>query len=377
MGGAALVTCEFPPFPGGIGTYAGELSAVLASRGLSVVVVAPSYPDLGADDMHRSDMTIRRILGHHRIGARAIPALLSTLRSLPAGHPVLAVDIRSVIALYLLRPLHGRSFRAMVHGSEAAKFRPWSLPFLIAKRAYSAASTVLFNSNATRDIFERGFGRVGNASISYLGVDEFWFEAPFGPFEHPDLAALSDTETIVCSVGRLEPRKGHLQAIRALARLRDRHGAGNLVYVAAGKAESQQYLADIRREAEALSIKIIIPGRLSQADVRQLYRKALCQTLLASSLPGKVEGFGLVLLEAAAQGCPSVATACGGIPEALGQTGILVQEENLDEVADAIWNLLADTATRERLGQAARLHAREFTWARCADMTFPEFAAGR
>lgn len=373
--GAAVVTCEFPPFPGGIGTYAGALTAVLADRGLAVTVVAPFYQDLADEQAVPPGIQVRRILGHHKVGLTSLPALVSALRSVPLNQPILAADIRSVIALFALQPIHRRQFRAMVHGSEAAKFRKWSVPFQIARRAYSAASMVLFNSEATKEIFERGFGKMRDPHVSYLGVDRFWFEDASEVFDNPELAALLDDQLIVCSVGRLEPRKGHIEALGAIARLQERHGTAKLVYVIAGRAEDESYAALLMAEARRLSVKVLLTGRLSRADLRLLYKRSLCHMLLASSLPGKIEGFGLVLLEAAAQECPSIATASGGIPEALGSTGVLVEEGNLDRAAEKIWSMVSDPKARKALGRASRQHAQNFTWARCADVTFPEFAS--
>jgi len=68
---------------------------------------------------------------------------------------------------------------------------------------------------------------------------------------------------------------------------------------------------------------------------------------------------GLVLLEAAASGVPSVATRHGGIPEVVvdGETGRLCAERDAEALADALVGLLRDDQLRRRLGQAARERA--------------------
>jgi len=93
-------------------------------------------------------------------------------------------------------------------------------------------------------------------------------------------------------------------------------------------------------------------------------------------LPGKIEGFGLVLVEAAAQGCPSIAAAVGGIPEVLGETGALVAPDDLDGFAARIAEFAGNAAARGAHGAAARARAERFTWAACARTTFPELFAG-
>ena len=76
-------------------------------------------------------------------------------------------------------------------------------------------------------------------------------------------------------------------------------------------------------------------------------------------LPSLREGFGLVLLEAMSRRVPIVASRVGAIPEIVidGETGILVEPRNVDELAKAMTRLLKDRALRKYMGLlgAARL----------------------
>ena len=87
--------------------------------------------------------------------------------------------------------------------------------------------------------------------------------------------------------------------------------------------------------------------------------------------PGRVEGFGLVYLEAAAGGLPSLATAIGGVPDAVlaDQTGLLVAP-SVEAIADAIKELAEDSDTRSVLAAGASTHARALSWERCAAKTY-------
>lgn len=93
------------------------------------------------------------------------------------------------------------------------------------------------------------------------------------------------------------------------------------------------------------------------------------------ALPGRVregrnpagEGFGLVFLEAAAAGLPSVAGRAGGAVEAVedGVTGVLVDPEQPREVAEAIVHLLSNPSVARRMGESGRVRvAREFSYER-------------
>jgi phosphatidylinositol alpha-1,6-mannosyltransferase len=86
---------------------------------------------------------------------------------------------------------------------------------------------------------------------------------------------------------------------------------------------------------------------------------------------GRVEGFGLVYLEAAAGGLPSVATAIGGVADAVlaDETGLLVQP-SIEDIARAIATLAEDTDTRSVLAAGASAHARALSWQRCAAETY-------
>lgn len=77
------------------------------------------------------------------------------------------------------------------------------------------------------------------------------------------------------------------------------------------------------------------------------------------ALPSELEGFGLVYVEAAMYGVPSIATRVGGVPDAVadGETGILVEPRDPRAVRDALVQLRSDDALRRRLGDAARLRA--------------------
>ena len=75
-----------------------------------------------------------------------------------------------------------------------------------------------------------------------------------------------------------------------------------------------------------------------------------------SVTPSLDEGFGISVIEAQAAGLPVVGSRVGGIPSLIRheETGLLVESNNVDELADAIIRLLKDRALADRLGAAAR-----------------------
>jgi glycosyltransferase involved in cell wall biosynthesis len=78
-------------------------------------------------------------------------------------------------------------------------------------------------------------------------------------------------------------------------------------------------------------------------------------------LPSRKEGIPFALLEAMQAGLPIIAAKVGGIPEALGDAGILVEPEKPKELAQAIKSLLGDEAKQKELSQKALERSKQFT----------------
>ena len=76
----------------------------------------------------------------------------------------------------------------------------------------------------------------------------------------------------------------------------------------------------------------------------------------------------MVCAEAMGAGCAIVATRSGGAPEAVleEQTGLLVDKENVEQLAAAMQRLIVDVKLRSRLAAAGKVRAAEFAWPKVA-----------
>lgn len=202
-------------------------------------------------------------------------------------------------------------------------------------------------------------------SVVPCGVDIEHFH-PAGPTA---TAPPRERRHRLLATGRLVPRKGFDQAIRALGRLADLPDTELLV---AGGPEAP--LLDTDPEAERLwhtaeragvRDRVRLLGAVDPADMPALVRSAdvvLC-------VPA-YEPFGIVPLEAMACGVPVLATDVGGHRDTVADrvTGRLVRPGDPDAIASAARELLGSEQLRRRMGRAgrARVLAR-FTWQRVAD----------
>lgn len=108
---------------------------------------------------------------------------------------------------------------------------------------------------------------------------------------------------------------------------------------------------------------VLSPARSAdRALVTKLFARATCLVM-----PSVVEPFGIVHVEAASAGIPSIVTAEGGARDAIGRDGGVIVEPNDEEGLVAAMVRLADPATAQRMGEAGREHAHLYTWPRVAE----------
>ena len=122
----------------------------------------------------------------------------------------------------------------------------------------------------------------------------------------------------------------------------------------------------LRNELENLAPTLGLEGRVHFVGIQQRVR-AYFSAMDVFLMSSRFEGLPLALLEAMAAELPVVASAVGGIPEAVvdGETGVLVALDDPGAAADAVTRLLADAELRKTMGQRGRRRVQaEFTMAR-------------
>jgi glycosyltransferase involved in cell wall biosynthesis len=105
-------------------------------------------------------------------------------------------------------------------------------------------------------------------------------------------------------------------------------------------------------------------GDVAPGDLRPLYCAA---TVLA--LPSLYEGFGLPPLEAMACGTPVVVSNAGALPEIVGDAGVIVQAQDVEEIAQGLGWVLGNERFRAILAERGLARAAAFSWDRAAQET--------
>lgn len=155
------------------------------------------------------------------------------------------------------------------------------------------------------------------------------------------------------SVAMFAAHKGHAEILDATAAYRQRDGTNPIRVILIGDGPSRK---EQQARAEVLGVSDIVHFEGASDKVAEHMNRAHAFIHLAA-----FETFGIVIAEASARGLPVVASDVGGIPEVMdnGKTGILVNQENSHEVADAMILLTSDPVICGEYGWAGAQRARD------------------
>ncbi|MGD8968185.1 MAG: glycosyltransferase family 1 protein [Anaerolineae bacterium] len=195
--------------------------------------------------------------------------------------------------------------------------------------------------------------------VVYHGVDP-----AFRPLPANQVATFRERQGLphqfVLFVGTLEPRKNLRLLIEAFSRVYD--GRIQLVLVG-GKGWLYDDLF-ARVEELNLSAAVLFPGYVRSEELPLWYNAAT-----ALAYPSLYEGFGMPVTEAQACGTPVLTSNQASLPEAAGEAALLVDPQNVEEIAAGLNQLLNNSTLRMDLKERGLVHARGFSWPRTVQQT--------
>jgi phosphatidyl-myo-inositol dimannoside synthase len=368
-----LLTGEFPPLHGGIGTLALGLADAAQRDGHDVTVLAPQPREAPAVTDGYA-FKVERFTPDRDWRVR--PALLRrvweivTRRHWDVIHAIDTPHARALGALNLLRRI---PYIATVHGDELMECRGAKRRLWRALGVYRTAERIVCNSHFTEKLLRDGdfVSPSMPTVVSHCGVAGFWFGRDAAMDDIRARLSIPADRQIVLTVARLDERKGHRLVLAALERLAPELQK-QIVYVIAGPELDHGYAQHLRGRAAASPVPVIFTGPLPDRDIRALYAAAAVFCMPNEAHPDRIEGFGQAFLEAGAQGVPSVAARLGGIPEAVldGTSGLLTPPGDAAALARALEMILRMPELRQRLGDGARAQAHRMTFLRCMRLTY-------
>jgi phosphatidylinositol alpha-1,6-mannosyltransferase len=262
----------------------------------------------------------------------------------------------------------GRPVVIYAHGEELTSWGAGG-KFKAMRFALRHADRVVANSEHTQATLHAMGVAPDRVSVIYPGVDLARFRPGLDVAGLRERLGIRADEFLVFSAGRLSRRKGFDQTIRAVGRLRDAGVAAR--YVIAGVGEDADYLDALVVE-HGLQGVVHRVGAVSEADLPRWMNACDVFAMPNRAIGGDNEGFGMVFIEAAACGKPSLAGEAGGTGSAVlhEETGLRVDGTSVEAVAEGLLRLATDPAARVAWGARAleRAH-REFAWERVAEKT--------
>lgn len=160
------------------------------------------------------------------------------------------------------------------------------------------------------------------------------------------------------TVGRLSVTKRIELLIDAIEILHRTACKISMTIVGGGKTEKQFRKIVTDRE---LSDVIKLTGRMDSKKMPEVYRQN--DIFISASMQ---EGMSNAMLEAMASGLPIVTTRCEGLAELIDGNGIIVKQDNIDDIIKAVKQLIDNSELRKQMSTAARKQAEKFNWANIA-----------
>ena len=223
----------------------------------------------------------------------------------------------------------------------------------------AAARRIIAVSRQTANDLQRFYG-VPEAKIRVI------HEAPMprasAPGQDASLAPVY-ARPFALYVGTIQPRKNLLRLIDAFERLtQQQHIGWDLVLVGRWGWLSEEYERHVA--ARGLADRVHFPGYLPDAAVAALMGKALF-----FAFPSLFEGFGLPVLEAQTTGVAVMCAKNSALPEIAGDAALLVDPNDVDDIAAAMLRLSRDEALRQELIAKGYENVKRFSWQKAARET--------
>jgi phosphatidylinositol alpha-1,6-mannosyltransferase len=360
-----LISSEFPPGPGGIGTHAFQLALRGSRLGWAVTVVTPQDHAAPTDSIAFNSAQPFSVVGTGNGRARHTRALrrfLAVARTVTKLRPDLVIATGSA-SVRLAACVLGRRrpWIAVGHGAEFGREGSWT--FAITKWAFARARLVATVSNYTAARMLESGVVPRRVAVVPNGADHTLFR----PVGAETTRAFRErfglgTGRLLLTVGSVTDRKGQDVVVQALSRLVREF---DVRYVVVGVPLMVDRLRVLARRL-GVGDRLHVLGAVDPSTLVAAYNACDVFVMVSRHVPdGDFEGFGIAVVEAALCGKPAVVTAGSGLVEAVapGRTAFVVPEGDPDTTSDALARLLSDAGLREEMGRRARHRAlSDQTW---------------
>jgi D-inositol-3-phosphate glycosyltransferase len=281
---------------------------------------------------------------------------------------LVALQLRARFGMPMVVTFHALGQVRRQHQGTADGFPPERVE--IERRIVATADRVIAECPQDESDLVRLYGAAPDRIATVpcgVDLDEF---APADRLAARRALGLGEGEFVVLQLGRMVPRKGVDNVIRAVAMLADRSAVrlvivgGDAAPAGAVRCAELQRLVDLA-DTCGIADRVAFAGHRQRDELARYY--AACDVFVTTPW---YEPFGITPLEAMASARPVVGSAVGGIQHSVldGETGFLVPPRDPLALADRLARLQADPALARAMGRAGARRVRaHFTWSRVAE----------
>ena len=269
-------------------------------------------------------------------------------------------NIKSVVTFhdlkYIRYPLFLNSF---------SKLKSGYLRYVMKKGAKKANKIIAVSENTKKDLIQLlGINR-DKISVIYEASNLGMYSQERNSISYKDiLKKHSIQKPFFLYVGEKRPHKNLDGLIKAFAIYKEKYDYNNISLVLTGKKYSNY--DDYLITAKKLGVRnsLVFTGFISEKDLKVIYSEA--ELLLLISF---YEGFGIPILEAMECGIPVITSNVSSMPEVAAEAALLVDPNNVIEIAEKMKNIMYSKEIREGLIKKGFKRAKQFSWKKTAIKT--------
>ena len=358
-----ILTHEYPPMRGGAGTYCYELAFSVSKIGQSVKIWGPlgsqksAFFELeelswkGSQSVISSWQLVNRVrkfIMEHGNGDVFHLAELGSSRAFLRFGWMIPKNIKFILT---------------IHGSELLRFSKNPIEKWLFKKLMLKCQRIHVLSQFNRQKLLEFFPKIKHKICLSSGAPS---SNLLNNHSEPKPTSNSPRINILC-VGRIHPRKGQDQILKALNLLTEEEQKKIALRIVGPKTKPRFFksLAEISRRFRG---EVIFEGDCTDEKLSELYSSSDIFVLTSMPLADSVEGFGFVYLDASSHGLPVIANRTGGVEEAVidGKTGWLAEPGDIHQLSRLLLDLINNQQLRDKLGQEGKRWAKTNSWDRVA-----------
>jgi glycosyltransferase involved in cell wall biosynthesis len=309
----------------------------------------------------------RRLHADVPLGTRFVPIPARVLLPAWAHAEVPRIDrwlrpARVVHATNFLTPPSRLPALVTIHDCSFVRFPELCKPEVramvpIVRRAVRRGATLQtsseFSAAEVEEIFGGGLREAGRLVVIPFGVPDL---GPAAVMPERVKDALNGAP-FVLALGTLEPRKNIALLVTAFGLVASKEPDVHLVIAGPDGPARSDVDAAVDRLPAGIASRVHLTGAVDEPG-----RRALLEAATVLAYPSHYEGFGFPALEAMSVGVPVVAGHAGALPEVVGDAALLVDPNDVAQLADAIARLTTDDSLRRDLVARGRDRVRDFSW---------------